>query len=86
MSMQQDVQHVVMGAIQDVSHTTSVTTASSPLSFYSFLSPSFPLSPLACSLHPPSLTPSLTPSLPPSVTAHELRGPQYGDWRRLQRT
>ena len=26
MSMQQDVQHVVMGAIQDVSDTTSVTT------------------------------------------------------------
>ena len=64
MSMQQDVQHVVMGAIQDVSHTTSVTTASSPLSFYSFLPPSFPLSPLACSLHPPSLTPSLPHSLP----------------------
>ena len=82
MSMQQDVQHVVMGAIQDVSHTTSVTTAFPTQllifpAFYSFLPPSFSLSPLP--------SPAYS-TLPPSVTAHELRGPQYGGWRRLQRT
>ena len=61
--MQQDVQHVVMGAIQDVSHTTSVTTAFPTQllifpAFYSFLPPSFSYLPSPHLPIPPSLPPS----------------------------